>query len=131
MPIRTSWDRIRKLRLTNQWTSLECHVWNKVKYFLILIVIFSILVEWSYHGILGRPFSVFYGIYVKCFTIKKYLATTEIFIFWTENVILTFCVTNWVWMSPLTDHLFGILKQPLILQEFILVRIEFLRPFSC
>ena len=36
---------------------------------------------------------------------KKYLFTPDIFrggwVGWIENVILTFCVTNWVWTLPL------------------------------
>ena len=45
MSIRTSWNRIRRLRRTDHWSSLEYHEWNAVKDFVILIVIFSILVE--------------------------------------------------------------------------------------
>ena len=43
---------------------------------------------------------------VVCFTAKKYLVTPDVFrgrwVGWTENIILTFCVTNWVWTLPLS-----------------------------
>ena len=43
---------------------------------------------------------------------KKYLVATDVFrgawVGWTENVILTFCVTNWVWILPLNKYLWKI-----------------------
>ena len=35
-----------------------CHAREEVKDFVILVVIYSVLVELSYHGIVGRPFEV-------------------------------------------------------------------------
>ena len=42
---RNSCNRIRRLRRTDHRSSLECNVWNEVKDLVILIVVFSILVE--------------------------------------------------------------------------------------
>ena len=43
---------------------------------------------------------------------KTYLVTPDFFrgawVGWTENVILTFCVTNWVWMLPLNKCMWKI-----------------------
>ena len=33
-------------------------MWEEVKDFIVLLVIFSILVEWSYYGMVGRIFEV-------------------------------------------------------------------------
>ena len=82
MPIKTSWNKLWRLRYSNQWRSLECHVWNKVKDFVILIAIFSILVEWKYYGRVGRPFVVALFRMVPLQNVlqqKKYLVTPDIF----------------------------------------------------
>ena len=52
--------------------------------------------------------------YVGCFGIKKYLVTLDVFrgawVGETEIIILTFYVTNWVWMLPLNKCLWQILN---------------------
>ena len=115
MPIRISWNRTRRLRRTDQWSSLEYNVWNEVKDFAILIVVFSILSEWSYHGIVGRPFSIALFQMVPIFDVLQQKNIWSDLTFsgvrgwgWTKNVILTFCVTNWVWMLPLNKCLWKI-----------------------
>ena len=78
---------------------------------LLLLVIFSILVEQSYHGIVGRPFAAVLFPMVPMHDVlqqKKYIVTPDVFsgkwVGWTENVILTFCVTNCV-RDKLRRHL--------------------------
>ena len=59
------------------------------------------------YSIVGRPFAVVLFPMVPIFTTKNYFVTADIFIGgwvgWTENVILTFCVTKCVWTSPLKE----------------------------
>ena len=95
MLIKTSWNKLWRLRCSNQWRSLECHKWNKVKDFVILIVIFSVLVEWKYNG------RVFYN--KKNIWSHLTFSVVSGWLSWTKNVILTFRVTNWVWTSPLRN----------------------------
>ena len=65
--------------------------------------------------IIGRPFAVAPFPMVPIFDVlqqKKYLVTPDVFrgawVGWTENVNLTFCVRNWVWMLPLNKCLWKI-----------------------
>ena len=106
--------------------SLRCHVWNDKKDFVILIVTFSILVTESYHGIIGKPLVVvlFPMIPKDVLQQKRCLVTPDIFrngwVGWTENVILMFCMTNWVWTSPLSSNSVSIHQKPL---QFVVTKI--------